>query len=183
MPNRPFPKPSEAHGGAWSGNFDWLTDELAVGGCFPIERAGDLASEHGVGAIIDLRQEACDDQAELAAAGLAFLHLPTADLEPATVAMLDDGVAFAGDRIARGQRVLIHCQHGIGRSALLALCVMVDQGWQPLDALARAKDRRPAVSPSQSQYEGWVRWLRHRGKAAPDFHAFGCIAYRHLAKG
>lgn len=174
---------SPADDQAWVANFDWVTDELAVGGRFQIGRAAELASNHGIGAIIDLRQEECDDEAMLAAAGLAFLHLPTPDLEPATVPMLDAGVAFACERIALGQKLLIHCQHGIGRSALLALCVMVDQGWQPLDALIRAKDRRAAVSPSQSQYQGWVRWLQHRGVAAPDFHAFGCIAYRHLAKG
>jgi len=167
----------------WLANFDWITDELAVGGCFPIDRAAQLAAEHGIGAVVDLREEACDDEAELAGAGLAFLHLPTPDLEPVSVAMLDSGVGFARDRIAAGDKLLIHCQHGIGRSALLALCVMVDQGWDPLDALSQAKDRRAAISPSPSQYQGWVRWLEQRDKAAPGFHAFGCIAYRHLADG
>jgi hypothetical protein len=33
------------------------------------------------------------------------------------------------------------------------------------------------------QYDGWVDWLRSRGVDAPDYHTFGCIAYRHLAKG
>jgi protein-tyrosine phosphatase len=79
--------------------------------------------------------------------------------------------------------VLIHCQHGIGRSALLALCVLVDNGWEPLDALIHIKDCREVVSPSRSQYEGWSRWLKSRGLAAPDYHSFGCIAYRHLAQG
>jgi predicted protein tyrosine phosphatase len=182
---RDEPSSNARHGRAeaWVANFDWITDDLAVGGCFPIERAAHLAAEHGIGAVVDLRQEACDDEAELAAAGLAFLHLPTPDLDPVSVAMLDSGVAFARDRIAAGDKLLIHCQHGVGRSALLALCLMVDQGWEPLDALSQAKDRRAAISPSPSQYQGWVRWLEHRGKAAPDFHAFGCIAYRHLATG
>jgi protein-tyrosine phosphatase len=96
--------------------------------------------------------------------------------------MLDAGVAFASNQRQLGRKLLIHCQHGIGRSALLALCVMVDQGWAPLDALARAKDAREAVSPSPSQYRGWAAWLEQRGKTAPDFYTFGCIAYRHLAK-
>ncbi|HEX8841967.1 MAG TPA: hypothetical protein VF757_06670, partial [Sphingomicrobium sp.] len=72
-------------------------------------------------------------------------------------------------------------QGGIGRSALLALCVLVDLGFEPLDALSHAKDRREAVSPSLDQYQGWARWLEGRGKPAPDYHSFGCIAYRHLA--
>jgi predicted protein tyrosine phosphatase len=170
-------------GADWHPGFHWLTEDLAVGGRFPIERAGALAREHGIGAVIDLRQEDCDDETLLRAAGIDFLHLPTPDLEPASIAKLDQGVAFARNHSTRGGKLLIHCQHGIGRSALLALCVMVDRGWDPLDALTRAKDRRAAVSPSPSQYQGWVRWLERHGKVAPDFHTFGCIAYRHLAQG
>ena len=47
----------------------------------------------------------------------------------------------------------------------------------------RAKDARELVSPSYAQYQGWAEWLRSRGKTAPDYHTFGCIAYRHLANG
>lgn len=170
-------------GAGWQPDFHWLTDELAVGGCFPAERTPELACNHGIGAIVDLREEASDDAEQLGAAGIDFLHLPTPDLEPASAEMLEQGVRFARDHIDRGRKVLIHCQHGIGRSALLSLCVLVDQGMEPLEALKRAKDSRERVSPSLSQYRGWAKWLASRGKAAPDYHTFGCIAYRHLAKG
>ena len=169
--------------GEWRPNFRWLTETLAVGGCFPIERADELAREHAVGAIVDLRQEDCDDHVRLRAAGIDFLHLPTPDLHPTSVGMLDRGVDFVSEHIRQGNKVLIHCQHGIGRSALLALCVMVDQGWDPLEALSHAKNVRESVSPSRSQYDGWAEWLASRGKAAPDYHTFGCIAYRHLGGG
>jgi protein-tyrosine phosphatase len=167
----------------WEPDLHWLTGELAVGGCFPIERAAHLAGKHSIRAVVDLRAEDCDDQAQLADAGIRLLHLPTPDLCPANAAMLDEGVAFIRERIDRGDKVLVHCQHGIGRAPLLALCVLVDLGWDPLDALALAKDRRAVVSPSRSQYEGWARWLDQRGIDAPDYHSFGCIAYRHLASG
>jgi rhodanese-related sulfurtransferase len=167
----------------WNPDLHWLTDRIALGACFPMERARHLAENHGIAAVIDLRAEDRDDEAALRDAGIALLHLPTPDLEPATHAHLEKGVAFARERLARGDRILIHCQHGIGRSALLALCVLVDHGWKPLDALRHAKDRRWVVSPSRMQYDGWVDWLRSRGVDAPDYHTFGCIAYRHLAKG
>ena len=122
----------------WTPNLHWLTEQLAVGGCFPIERAGELAREHGIGAIVDLRQEDRDDEERLRAAGIDFLHLPTPDLQPAEARMLDRGVRFVREHIDRGDKVLIHCQHGIGRSALLSLCVLVDEGWDPLDALCHA---------------------------------------------
>jgi rhodanese-related sulfurtransferase len=165
----------------WTPDFHWLTRDLAVGGCFPAERAGELSQQHGIGAVVDLRGEDRDDEDALRSRGINFLHLPTPDLEAATTEMLDRGVSFARDQIDEGRKVLVHCQHGIGRSALLAMCVLVDQGWAPLDALSHAKDVRGVVSPSRAQYDGWAAWLASRGKPAPDYHTFGCIAYRHLA--
>jgi predicted protein tyrosine phosphatase len=167
----------------WNPDFHWLTEHVAVGACFPMSHAARLAGEHGISAVVDLREEDCDDEARLRAAGIELLHLPTPDLEPATAEMLDRGVAFVVERVRRGEKVLIHCQHGIGRSALLALCILVEQGWNPLDALAHAKDIREGISPSRSQYDGWAAWLEARGATAPDYHTFGGIAYRHLASG
>ena len=160
----------------WQPDLDWLSDRLAVGACFPCERAAELARDHGIGAVIDLREEDCDDLELLGSAGIRLLHLPTPDLEPAGLEMLDRGVAFAREHIARGEKVLIHCQHGIGRSALLALCVLVEDGMEPLQAIGHAKDRREKVSPSPSQFAGWCAWLSARGYPSPSMHDYGCIA-------
>jgi len=170
----------------WTPNFSWITQQLAVGGSFPSERAQELASSHGIRAVVDLREEARDDEALLQRHGITLLHLPTEDMCGVDAAQLDHGVAFADAALERGERVLIHCEHGIGRSATLALCVMVWRGEAPLDALERMKSRRALVSPSPAQFACWSEWLRrHRElqrKAwdVPDFDAFQAIAYRHL---
>lgn len=161
-------------------DLSWLMDGLAVGGCFAADDIPALANAHGIAAIVDLRDEACDDREALRRAGVDFLHLPTADMHPPPADVLDQGVAFAREHIRCGRSVLIHCMQGVGRSPLLALCVMVDSGMDPLAALSQAKDRRACVSPSEAQYRGWAEWLRRHGHAVPDYHAFGCIAYRHL---
>lgn len=161
-------------------NFDWISNRLAVGGSFPTGAAGRLAAEHGVQAVVDMREEACDDAAELEAAGLAFLHLPTPDLCAVSASMLDAGANWVRERLARGERVLIHCEHGIGRSATLALCVLAAEGVEPLAALKLAKVRREKVSPSPEQYECWSAWLRARGLQPPAFDDFAAVAYRHL---
>lgn len=167
---------------AWRPDLSWIAPDLAVGGCFPVGRAADLARRHGVGAVIDVRVEACDDVDELAACRLEFLHLPTEDLQGVSQPMLDEGVDFAGRMAADRRKLLIHCTHGIGRSATLALCVLADRGLSPLEALRRAKDARAKVSPSLAQYEAWVAWLGRRrpDAAVPSYHEFGCVAYRHL---
>ncbi|MDP8917227.1 MAG: dual specificity protein phosphatase family protein [Pseudomonadota bacterium] len=164
----------------WTPNLDWITPELAVGGSFPTERAEHLARELGVGAVVDLRAEACDDEEVLRRHGLVFLHLPTLDMHAVSPAMLAAGVDFCRTQLGAGRKLLIHCEHGIGRSALLALCVLVDAGMAPLEALELAKARRALVSPSMAQYEAWSAWLLDRGIEPPGFEAFAAVAYRHL---
>jgi predicted protein tyrosine phosphatase len=173
----------------WTPNFNWITPQLAVGGSVPARHAQRLATEHRIRAVVDLRGEVRDDEADLRRHGIALLHLPTVDMCGVAPAHLDQGVAFANAWLARGERVLIHCEHGIGRSATLALCVMVCGGDAPLDALERMKTRRALVSPSPEQFASWCEWLaRHRrqqraGWRVPDFDAFQAIAYRHLRTG
>ena len=171
--------------GGWTPNLSWITPELAVGGSFPAGRALSLAADHGVGAVIDVRSEASDDPQELEGCGIRFLHLPTCDHHAVSQSMLDAGVAFAADARREGRRLLIHCEHGIGRSATVALCVLVDRGLGPIEALARAKDVRELVSPSPAQYEAWTTWIARRAPEAraPTFDAFKAIAYRHLTAG
>ncbi len=168
-------------------NLTWITPHLAIGGRLSDAEAARLAADEGVGAVVDLRSEAVDERAILHAQGIAFLHLPTDDHAAVTAAMLDEGVAFAEAQRAAGRRLLIHCEHGIGRSATLALAALVAGGMAPLDALNLAKDRRDRVSPSPAQYGCWRDWLlarRARTSEAwevPDFDLFASIAYRHLA--
>jgi protein-tyrosine phosphatase len=165
----------------WPPNLDWITDRLAVGGGVESALAERLASELGISAVVDLRAEAGHDAETLRRHGVSLLHLPTEDHCAVAQAALDEGVAFVGAALAAGGRALVHCREGVGRSALLALCILVDQGAAPLEALTLAKDRRWQVSPSPAQYEAWAAWLRRRGLAPPDFDAFRQVAYRHLA--
>lgn len=166
-------------------DLDWITSTLAIGGSFPPAQIAELA-ECGITAVVDLRGEDCDDAGLLSAHHIELLHLPTADHGPIAPALLREGVSFVTARTSAWRRVLVHCEFGIGRSALLGLCVLVAQGHTPLDALVLAKDRRSCVSPSPSQYRGWIEWLaehqRERGAAwtIPTFQEFQAIAYRGL---
>lgn len=169
---------------SWEPNFSWITDQLAVGGSFPAERAEQIARDHGIAAVVDLRQEAMDDEALLRSHGVELLHLPTPDMCGVDAQHLAHGVAFASGHLDQGRRVLVHCEFGIGRSATLALCVLVRRGAAPLEALRAMKDRRALVSPSPVQFECWREWLdEHRSRHAvawqtPSFDEFQLIAYR-----
>ncbi|CAM4321989.1 dual specificity protein phosphatase family protein [Corallococcus sp. ZKHCc1 1396] len=167
-------------------NLDWVTPTLAVGGSYPMDAAAHLARKLGVRHVVDVRVECQDDERVLHAHGITFLHLPTVDMRAIQLRMIHDGVAWVRERLARSQKVLIHCEHGIGRSALLALCVLVDQGLEPLAALELAKTRRPRVSPSPEQLGAFIAYTEavHARQPVswdvPAFDALAAIAYRHL---
>jgi predicted protein tyrosine phosphatase len=162
---------------------------LAVGSAYPMQLAARLAAEHGIARVVDVRVEACDDERVLRVHGIRLLHLPTDDTRAISQHMLRDGVAFVAEGLDAGERVLVHCQYGIGRSALLALCALVWQGDAPLDALERAKRSRPIISPSPEQLEAFqlfaagVKAERGAPWEVPSVRALGEIAWRHLFGG
>src|SRR5215831_18692686 len=148
----------------WRSNPDvsWVDPSLAIGG--RLSRAIDrYANELGIRRIVDLRIEDKDDEEQLRLYGIELLHLPTDDMCAVAQPMLDDGVTWVNDQIARGERVLVHCEHGVGRSALLLTCVLVSRGDTPREALVRAKRARSRVCPSPDQLEALLTWSsRHR---------------------
>jgi protein-tyrosine phosphatase len=171
---------------AWELNLDWVTPELAVGGRFPRQAVEHLARSLSIRHVVDVRREACDDACVLREHGITLLHLPTEDTCAISRPMLQQGVAWVGEHLGRGHKVYIHCEHGIGRSALLALCVLVELGHAPLEALARAKQVRPRVSPSPAQLEAFIAWCEEwrvqqaRPWRTPGFEELAAIAYSHL---
>jgi predicted protein tyrosine phosphatase len=161
---------------------------LAVGARVLAGAVPRLASEHGISRIVDVRVEDCDDETVLRTHGIRLLHLPTADTTALSQERLRHGVAFVSEGLDRGERVLVHCQYGIGRSALLALCVLVSRGEAPLVALERVKRARPVVSPSPAQLVAFIAFAAsHRAEGArweiPELRELGTIAWRHLREG
>jgi rhodanese-related sulfurtransferase len=167
-------------------NLSWVLPSLAVGGRFPIEAAEHLAQRLGIRYVVDVRVEACDDAHLLREHGITLLHLPTQDMRAIRRDMLEDGVAWVTEHLSRGQKVYIHCEHGVGRSALLALCCMVAMGHSPLEALTVAKRQRWQVSPSPEQLHAFRDWAEDwRAKhsvpwSVPEFRALADVASSHL---
>lgn len=133
-------------------NMDWVTEHLAVGGRV---RPDDIAAlaRAGVTHVIDTRSEHCDDAAALAREHIQLLYLPTKDTYPLTVGQLVDGSAWAAERIQQGGRVLIHCEHGVGRSVLLTCSVLVYSGMGAHEALQLVQQKRWQAAPNQRQIQ------------------------------
>lgn len=133
-------------------NMHWVTEHLAVGGRVHPEDIPALARA-GVTHVIDTRSEYCDDAEALARANIQLLYLPAPDTFPLTVPQLDKGARWAAEQMRQGGRVLIHCEHGVGRSVLLTCAVLVSGGMSAHEALQLVQQKRWQAAPNHRQVQ------------------------------
>lgn len=131
-------------------NLSWITPQLAVGGRVHPDDVAHLAKT-GVRAVVDTRSEMCDDQEALANEGIDLLYLPTPDTYPLSVEQLCQGAGWVNREIAEGKNVLIHCEHGVGRSVLLTAAALVAGGMSAHDAMNLIKRKRWQAAPNHRQ--------------------------------
>jgi protein-tyrosine phosphatase len=149
-------------------NMSWVNEYLAVGGRIHPEDIKAL-SLTGIKHVVDTRAEYCDDREALAQENIELLYLPTPDTYPLTVKQLMQGVSWVSERLDRGECVLIHCEHGIGRSVLLTCAVLVAQGMHASAALHLVQRKRWQAAPNYQQVvrlrefeEAYVSQLQER---------------------
>jgi protein tyrosine phosphatase (PTP) superfamily phosphohydrolase (DUF442 family) len=133
-------------------NMSWITPSLAVGGRIRPEDIPAVAHV-GITHVVDTRSERSDDAQALAKEHIQLLYLPTRDTKPLTIGQMKEGARWVSERMKQGGRVLIHCEHGVGRSALLATAVLVYDGMSASDALHLIQQRRWQAAPNHSQVE------------------------------
>src|SRR5713226_8605863 len=121
-------------------NMSWITPHLAVGGRIHPEDIKALAAA-GVTDVVDTRSEYSDDAEALAKEHIELLHLPTADTRPLTSEQMFQGAQWVQERMEQGGRVLIHCEHGVGRSAQLTCAVLIYDGMNAHDALQLVQEK------------------------------------------
>jgi protein tyrosine phosphatase (PTP) superfamily phosphohydrolase (DUF442 family) len=131
-------------------NMSWITPQLAVGGRIHPEDIVRLA-KIGVTRVVDTRSEHCDDRAALAAQGIELLYLPTPDTYPLTLEQLAEGAEWIVEQIAHGERVLVHCEHGVGRSVLLTAAALVAGGMGAQEAIRLVQAGRWQAAPNHMQ--------------------------------
>ncbi len=136
-------------------NMTWITTHLAVGGRIHSEDIKALAAA-GVTHVVDTRSEHCDDAEALAKEHIELLHLPTDDTRPLTIEQMLQGAQWVQERMKQGGRVLIHCEHGVGRSVQLTSAVLIYNGMHAQDALQLVQQKRWQAAPNHRQ----VRRLR-----------------------
>jgi len=147
--------------GSWPGKLailarprgaDWLDDEVAAwkeAGLNVVVSPLTLAEEYELGLI---------DEAELAKRnGLSFISFPIADYSVPTSKKVTRQLAGElKEQLLRGSVVGIHCRQGIGRSSLVAACVLVTSGESPATAFQQIERARGRAVPDTDEQTNWV---------------------------
>jgi protein-tyrosine phosphatase len=131
---------------------DWLEDEVRSLRASGVEVLVSLLTTEETSEL-GLAGEA----AYCAAAGIVFLTFPFADrsVPPSDAAALALVRRFSA-LLAAGKRVAIHCRQGVGRSALIAACVLASLGESPDEALERVARARGCPVPDTPEQREWV---------------------------
>lgn len=140
---------------------DWLGDEVRG---LRAQGAHVLVSllERAEARELLLGREPC----EAAAAGLAFAWLPIPDHGvPPDVRAFRRLVRELAGRVTEGASVAIHCRAGIGRSSVLAACVLATLGHRVSEAFAILAASRGLPVPDTPEQREWVE--RFVGAPAP----------------
>jgi hypothetical protein len=154
-------------------NLDFVTDRIATGGDLPQvwEDAGAAVrvwQDLGITHVIDNRQEWTDeDVVARLAPEIGYLYNGVDDAgngQPEH--WFDDGVAWAREALRDPDaKVLIHCHMGINRGPSLAYAVLLDQGFDPVDAIAAIRTARPIAGVLYA--EDALDWFHRRNGVDP----------------
>lgn len=131
---------------------DWLPDEISSW------------KEQGVGAVVCLLEREEIEQLELREeaglcrnSGIEFITFPIADRGlPPNVRGFAELVRSLRARLDKGTRVAIHCRAGIGRSSVVAACVLRAYGFTTADAFELIAKARGCAVPDTDQQRDWV---------------------------
>jgi protein-tyrosine phosphatase len=63
--------------------------------------------------------------------------------------------------LAEGKNLVIHCRQGIGRSSMMAACVLVKNGYSVADAFAVIEIARGCQVPDTQEQRDWVERFFH----------------------
>ncbi|MCZ6635945.1 MAG: dual specificity protein phosphatase family protein [bacterium] len=112
----------------------------------------DLAflNEQGIHTLVSLTEQALDEAA-LSEHSLEALHMPIPDKEAPEPEQVDQFVDFLDEKLSQGNRVLVHCLGGYGRTGTMLACYLVHCGGDPQAMLDEIRRLRPQSVETESQ--------------------------------
>lgn len=89
--------------------------------------------------------------------GMGFISFPIEDRKTPTseqnVAKL---VEKMDEKLSEGQNLVVHCRQGVGRSGLIAACLLITRGWSPQGATQELSEVRGVPIPETTEQRDWI---------------------------
>jgi len=131
---------------------DWLRDEISDWKRAGIDTVLSLL-EPDEEKDLDLHSERDEAHSQ----GLEFLAFPIPDRQvPKSEAKPTDILERVNRILASGHNVLVHCRQGVGRSGLVAACLLVTSGMSPGAAVDKVSFARGVAVPETDQQREWI---------------------------
>ena len=131
---------------------DWLEDEIFDWHWYDIDMVVSLLTPDEI-AEFDLQ----DEKEVCEAYGIEFVSFPIPDRGvPASRRSATDLVHKLDRALSDGKKIALHCRQGVGRSALVAACLLVASGAEPHRAFESISAARGCSVPDTPEQEQWV---------------------------
>jgi protein-tyrosine phosphatase len=131
---------------------DWLEDDIASWKRAHIDAVVSLLTPDEE-RDMDLR----DEGAEVRTQGMDFTSFPIPDRQiPRSEAKWAEVLERVDQALSTGKNVLVHCRQGIGRSGLVAACLLVKKGMSPGAAVESVSAARGMSVPETPEQRDWI---------------------------
>jgi protein-tyrosine phosphatase len=147
--------------GPWTGKLalaarprggDWLADEIAAWRGAGVDAVLSLLTPEEEQEL-DLTAEA----REVKKVGMKFISLPIPDRQvPRSESEITATIEKLDADLSSGKNVVIHCRQGIGRSGLLAACLLITKGLSSGAAVESASAARGLTIPETPEQRRWI---------------------------
>jgi len=131
---------------------DWLSDEVSGWKRAGIDAVLSLLTPEEE-RDLDLLNERSASQSE----GLSFYSFPIPDRQvPQSRTKMNSALMHAGEILSAGRNLLIHCRQGIGRTGLVAACLLIRNGMSPGAAVDSVSAARGISIPETEVQREWI---------------------------
>ncbi len=131
---------------------EWLDDEMEAWHRSGVNIVLSLLTKDEE-ADLNLAQEAKQAMAH----SMKFLSFPILDREvPESDLKLAKVLDELNAELASGKNAVVHCRQGIGRTGLVAACLLVSKGMEPATAVQRLSEDRGLPVPETVEQSRWI---------------------------
>jgi protein-tyrosine phosphatase len=132
---------------------DWLEEEMAAW-----RRAGVDAVVSLLTAEEEQDLDLAREGSEAGTLGMDFISFPIPDREtPRSDSALAAALEKVDAALSSGRNVVVHCRQGIGRTGLVAACLLVSKGLSPETAVERLSVARGVSVPETDEQRRSIR--------------------------